>query len=152
MDDPCYPTSVFKDLYYFRWGVETFFDWVKNRLNLENFTGKSVEAVKPDFYATLFISRLESVLTEKAQVIWDQKTDPNRYRQPVNQAVSFNAIKNHVLGLFYTEPSLDRLCDRLTRLFLTTPVLIRPERKVERKKKKAAALLHDDKRLRKICF
>jgi hypothetical protein len=111
-----------------------------------------VEAVKQDFYATLFISSLESVLTEEAQVILNQKTDQNRCRQQVNKAVYVNAIKNHVLDLFYTEPNLDRLYDRLTRLFLTTPVLIRPERKVERKKKKPGALLHYYKRLRKICF
>jgi hypothetical protein len=39
MDEIRYPTAVFKALYHLRWGVETFFDRVKNRLNLENFTG-----------------------------------------------------------------------------------------------------------------
>jgi hypothetical protein len=33
---------------------------------LENFTGTSVEAVKQDFYATIFICGLESLLTHEA--------------------------------------------------------------------------------------
>lgn len=47
-----------------RWGVETFFSIVKGRLCLENFTGKTSEAVKQDFWSTVFISNLETLMTE----------------------------------------------------------------------------------------
>ena len=33
-------TSDFKELYALRWGIEPYFDLIKNRLGLENFTGK----------------------------------------------------------------------------------------------------------------
>jgi len=56
LDEKKYPVEDFKELYWKRWGIETFYDTIKNRLNLENFTGKSVEAVKQDFYSTIFIS------------------------------------------------------------------------------------------------
>lgn len=152
LDETRYPTSLFKPLYHLRWGVETFYDRVKNRLNLENFSGFPVEAVKQDFYATCFISRLESILTQDAGAILDQKTDQNRYPQQVNKAVSFNAIQNQVIQLLITEQNLELLCTQLTDLFLTTPVCVRPGRKVERKKRKPGRLLHYYKRLRKICF
>ena len=39
----------FQQLYFLRWGVETFFSLIKGRLNLENFTGKTLESVQQDF-------------------------------------------------------------------------------------------------------
>ncbi len=39
-----------------RWGIETFFSILKTRLQLENFTGKTLESVQPDFYSTIYIS------------------------------------------------------------------------------------------------
>jgi hypothetical protein len=59
LDEQEYPTEIFKELYYLRWGIETFYGTIKGRLTLENFTGKSVEAIKQDFYATIFISALD---------------------------------------------------------------------------------------------
>ena len=43
LDVDKYPREDFKNLYWLRWKIETYFDILKNRLNLENFTGKSVE-------------------------------------------------------------------------------------------------------------
>ena len=53
-----FPQNSFKELYYKRWGVETFYKTLKTRLSLENFTGQSSEAVQQDFYATLLIWQL----------------------------------------------------------------------------------------------
>ncbi|MEE4359792.1 MAG: transposase [Desulfococcaceae bacterium] len=66
-DETEYPTDNFKEIYHMRWGVETFYGVIKGHLNLENFTGKSVETVLQDFYATVFISSLESVITQPVQ-------------------------------------------------------------------------------------
>ncbi len=53
LDETLYPASEFGPLYYLRWGVETFYGRVKGRLALENFTGKTPEAIKQDFYSTI---------------------------------------------------------------------------------------------------
>ena len=69
------PSDDFLALYGLRWGIETFYGLIKTRLTLENFTGLGVEAVKQDFYATLYLSGLESVLTDTgASDYWMQKT------------------------------------------------------------------------------
>ena len=59
LDNNIIPTNEFKDLYFKRWGIETYYDILKNRLSLENFTGTSTISVLQDFYATIFISNLE---------------------------------------------------------------------------------------------
>jgi hypothetical protein len=59
-DESCYPTSEFKALYYFRRGIETFYGLIKTRLELENFTGMGVEAVRQDFFSTVYLSEVLS--------------------------------------------------------------------------------------------
>ena len=41
----------FKALYFKRWGIEVKFNELKNRLQIENFTGDTQIAVEQDFYA-----------------------------------------------------------------------------------------------------
>ena len=151
LDEEKYPTEDFKELYYKRWGIETFYGTLKGRLNLENFTGKTVESVKQDFYSTIFISGLESILTEDAQKELDAKKE-NKNPQQVNKAVSFNAIKNNVIELFYKENDNSKILEQLTELFKTNPVIVRKERKVERKESSPKVLLNYHKRLKKLCF
>ncbi len=152
LDEVRYPATDFGPLYYKRWGVETFYGIIKGRLSLENFTGKTPEAVKQDFYATILLSGMESLLTSEAQEQLDQKTLRNRYPQQVNKAVSFNTIKNHVFELFSTVDDLDILLAQLTQLFLTNPVVQRTDRQVQRRKTSALKRLRHHQRFKKICF
>jgi len=56
LDTELYPYEIFKELYYYRWGVETFYGKLKTRLGLENFSGLSVEAVKQDFHVAVLLT------------------------------------------------------------------------------------------------
>ena len=134
-----------------RWGIETFYGLLKTRLELENFTGIGPEAVRQDFHATVYLSGLESLLTDTAQAMLDAKV--TKYPQRVNRAVSFNAIKNLALDLLLAgDPETDQLLDRLTSLFLTNPCQERSHRKPARKKSSARVLLNFHKRQKKHCF
>ena len=152
LDEQLFPTADFGPLYFLRWGCETFYDLLKSRLQLENFTGRTVEAVKQDFYATIYISGLESLLTAETNQQLQAKADTNQYAQKVNQAVSFNAIKNHVFELLYLEPDEEQLLARLQQLFLTKPTSIRPARAVPRPKFSAPRRLNYHKRSKKVIF
>ncbi len=150
-DESCYPTSEFKALYYFRWGIETFYGLIKTRLELENFTGIGAEAVKQDFFSTVYLSGLESILTESAQVQLSQKETV--HPQIVNRAVSFNAIKDQALTLlFLSELKTEELLERLTAVFLMNPCLERKGRNPPRTKPSSRALLNFHKRQKKRCF
>ena len=96
-----YPTASFKELYYLRWGIETFYGILKTRLTLENFSGYSVDAIRQDFFATIFLTGAETILTEDAE----ETLAIQRGGQPkkVNKAVSFNLIKEHAFELFYSK-------------------------------------------------
>lgn len=62
-----YETALFKDLYNMRWGIETGINTLKNLLELESFSGLSVESVQQDFFATLFTHNLSAILINHAQ-------------------------------------------------------------------------------------
>ena len=126
--------KAFKELYHLRWGIEGFFDLVKNRLVLENFTGKSVESVHQDFWSSIFISNLETILTEETDIELSEQSSRNRYEQKVNKAITFNAIKNMVFEILYEKTDLDEIMKKLTLLFKATPTLVRPGRSLPRKR------------------
>jgi hypothetical protein len=150
LDEVRYPTAGFLELYGLRWGVESFYGLLKTRLELENFTGTGAEAVRQDFYATIYLSGLESILTATAQSQLDAKEV--RYPQVVNRAVSFNAIKNESLALLLGKQETGPLLDQLTALFLTNPTLVRKGRNPPRKKTSSRAALNFHKREKKHCF
>lgn len=151
LDDYRYPTEGFLELYHLRWGIETFYGLLKTRLELENFTGIGAEAVRQDFHAAVYLSGLESLLTDTAQAMLDTKA--TKYPQTVNRAVSFNAVKNLALDLLLAGGlETDLLLERLTALFLTNPCLERRYRNPPRKKSSARGLLNFHKRQKKHCF
>jgi len=152
LDEERFSIAELGQVYGWRWGEETFYGTLKTRLSLENFTGQSVEAVKQDFYATVFITGLETFFTQDAQTQLEQRSSHNRYPQQVNQNVAFNAIKNQVLDLFYRETDEETLLQQLTRLFLTKPTSVRLDRNVPRRKRRARQLLHYHRRCKKVCF
>jgi hypothetical protein len=106
LDEARYPSAEFLMLYGLRWGIETFYGLIKTRLVLENFSGTGAEAVKQDFYATVYLSGLESLLTQSAQAQLDAKN--TQYPQTINRAVSFNAIKYQALDLRVATNPLNR--------------------------------------------
>ena len=149
-DEKCYPTAGFSELYYLRWGIETFYGLLKTRLELENFTGTQAEAVRQDFHASVYLTGLESVLTDAAQRQLDSRE--TKYPQTVNRSVSFNAIKNHAFDLLLGETETGLLEEKLTALFLTNPNMDRKQRNPPRKKSSARRLLNFHKRQKKHCF
>ena len=151
-DEQSFPSENFQELYYLRWGVETFYGVLKTRLGLENFTGHKAEAVRQDFFSTLYLSGLESVLTADAQTQLDARK--TRCQHKVNRAVSFNALKNQAISLLLSDDPDDteQLFERLTQLFLQSPCSVRPDRSPPRKKPSDRRSAAFQKRRKKICY
>lgn len=145
-----YPLVDFKELYYFRWGIETFYGILKTRLILENFSGYSVEAIQQDFHVAVLLTGVESILTEDAE----EQLSKQRGGHPkkVNKAVSFNAIKDHAFELFYSKAPQDEVLEELTELFTKNPTLIRKDRKPPRNNPSSHRILGFWKRQRKMVF
>ena len=143
-----FPTEEFKAIYHMRWGVEGFYKILKSRLTLENFTGKTADAVYQDFYAA--VSGLETILTGDVNQSLSEKD--TQHPQQVNHAVAFNAIKNKAFELLASDLDSQTLIEHLELLFTRAPTVCRKERKVPRKKRSARLRLNHVKRKQKSCF
>ncbi|MCD4771244.1 IS4 family transposase [archaeon] len=131
LDSDILKTDHFKELYFKRWGIETYYEIIKNRLSLENFTGLSALAIKQDFYATIFISNLETLVTLGTDEKLSHKTN-NKFKQKTNKSISFNTVKNYCFELFYSNKDIEIIFDEMSKLFLTNTIQIRPNRKYPR--------------------
>ena len=153
LDQVKYPAKYFKDLYYLRWGIETFYGRLKGRLGLENFSGYSPEAIRQDFYVTIFLTGAESILTLEAEEQLKKKTKSSSVNpQKVNKAVSFNAIKYRAFELFYSHETEEEVLKQLTDLFVTSPTVIRKDRNPTRLENSSRQVLNFWKRKRKMVF
>ena len=152
LDEQQYPSEEFLNVYHCRWNHETFYGTMKGRLDLENFSGQTVEAIRQDFFATLLLCNLETVLTESAgQVLREQSVGEQHPRQ-VNHAVAFHALKDQLLNLLSSELPIETVLEKLQIMFVGAPVSVRPNRKPPRKKLSMFRSYHFQRRVRKIVF
>jgi hypothetical protein len=152
LDEQAYETAALGELYHYRWGIETYYGLLKSRLDLENFTGRSPEAVRQDVYATIFLSNLESVLTRPTQRQMTNASPQRQYAGQVNRAVSFHALKLHMIELLLSQEPPGQVIEKLERLFAGTPVTARPSRRVPRKKVSAWRSYWFQRHVRKSVF
>jgi len=151
LNEQSYPTEIFKEIYGLRWGIETYYGLIKTRLELENFTGKTVESVLQDLYSTIYLTTLETILTWETEENLETK-QTNKNRQQVNHVVSFHAIKTEALNLLLSDLPIEKVISKLRALFLTNPILDKKKTPTERKNKTARLLLHYHRTQRKHGF
>lgn len=60
--DESFTIENFAELYHMRWNIEEKYDDLKNKLEIENFSGNSNIAVLQDFYATMFLNNIASIM------------------------------------------------------------------------------------------
>jgi hypothetical protein len=152
LDDSEFSNDDFNYLYSLRWGVETFFSKIKGRLALENFTGKTVESIYQDFWSTIFISNVETIMVEDIEEDMNANKPDDRKIHKINKAVSFNVIKNMAFEIFFNESDQGRVISKLTKLFRMNPIVVRKNRQVPRKKISITRSFNFQKRARKHIF
>ncbi len=53
-----FPSESFKEIYHYRWRIETAFEVLKDRLQMENFTGTKPVLIEQDIYSTIYVSNI----------------------------------------------------------------------------------------------
>lgn len=152
LDPAKYPTADFLALYHCRWNHETFYQVLKSRLELENFSGHTPEAVRQDFHSTVLLCNLESVLTAPTDVALQEPSATHEHARKVNRADSFHAIKHQLLPLLYSDLPTSQVIAKLQSWFAGAPVNVRPERKVPRQKLSLSRAYHFLRRVKKTVF
>jgi len=91
--------KAFKELYFKRWPIETKFDELKNKLEVENFSGRTVNAVKQDFFISMYMSNMMAVACWEAQEEADDERElkDNKYEYHVNVSDAVGSFKERFI-------------------------------------------------------
>ena len=141
--------SAFKELYFLRWSVEEKYDVVKNKLELPNFTGRTVNVLYQDFWISMLLANVVSVAKAesdgKIQTKRVGKTNQYQYQTNVNNAIA--SLRNRFAdAVFCPDPSLRAMrVDAIIREIAASVVPQRPDRNVPRKKARKAKYHHNKK-------
>lgn len=148
-----YKVEDFKWLYNKRWGVETYLDRLKNQLELERFSSERLTGIEQDFYGTIFLSTLESVLSkeDEKEISVENKEKRLKYEYKMNKSISYSALVEHIVDLLLDlNKSPEEVVDDLSKLFRTGRTPVRPGRKFERKKLTGSQKLRFHKYVKRI--
>lgn len=127
-----------KELYFKRWGIETNFDELKNRLQLENFSGEKPLIIEQDFYASLFVSNMASIICQDAQEELDEKNKQKqlKYKYVINKNILTGKLKDNLILVILEEndDTKDKMYWDFIKEIERNIVPIRKGRHFERKK------------------
>jgi hypothetical protein len=153
LEEELYPTREFLTVYHWRWGHETFYLMLKGRLEVENFSGRTVQAVRQDIQAAVLLSNLESLLREPTQAALSQSSRAALEPLRVNRANSYYALKMEALDLLYRDIPAEQVIVQLMKLMAGSPVPVRPDRKVPRRRRPSLHRgYHFQRRVKKAVF
>lgn len=130
-DKSLYPYDNFQKLYHQRWGVEEDYKVMKSRLNIENFSGKSVEAVLQDIHAKILTKNLAAVAAIDAENIKSEKVKNRRYQYRINFAHAIGLFKGNVVRLML-KLYKNSLCSQIIEKIATVLIPVRPGRSFKR--------------------
>jgi hypothetical protein len=117
-------------LYRERWGIETYFDRLKNLFELERWSSGTLQAVEQDFYGLIYLSNLESMMASEVE---EALPDP---KYTVNRALSATVLVDYAVHLLMeTRMSSEEAYAQLEQVLVKQPLLrAKPDRHFSRKK------------------
>lgn len=142
--------NAFKKLYFMRWPVETKYDIVKNKLQLESFNTRTVEGIQQDFYATMVLVNFAAACAIDVQdeIDSERNNKGNKYRQKANMNELIGILKDRlVVALIQDTPEkqaamMESILDEIRRH--TTQV--KPNRSSKRNKSSQSRKFHHNRK------
>jgi len=129
LDSKKYKSKVFKELYFKRWGVETYYDELKNKLKVEYFSGYSNNTIQQDFNVAIFISNIQTLIVTELEEEIQEETKDRKLKYKVNANLSYGFLKDRIISLLTDSRDVEK---ELKELFKKHLVPIRPNRKNKR--------------------
>lgn len=89
----------FKKLYFMRWPIETKYNVLKNKLQLENFSARTVEGIQQEFYASMqMVNFLACVAFDaQAEIDVERNQGENKYEYKANLNELVGILKDKLI-------------------------------------------------------
>lgn len=136
LDENELPYKKAAELYFKRWGIETKFNSLKNKLELENMSGRRVVTVRQDFWASLLLANLFASLEWETNAIIAENTanSNNKYQQTTNENRLISKARKVFVSCLLEQDSKKRklLFSQLFDDIARQPVEVKPDRSYHR--------------------
>ncbi|MDF0728254.1 transposase [Cytobacillus sp. S13-E01] len=134
--DESFDIPTFKVLYFKRWSIEIKYDVLKNKIQIEKFSGATKQTIEQEFYAALFMTNMASLLKSESDAVIakEQKDKVLKYEYKTNNNILVGVLKDKLISLIF-EPSPRRrkkLYKALLNEVQRNRVPIRPGRQFKR--------------------
>jgi hypothetical protein len=127
------PARLFAQLYHKRWGVEEHYKRQKRWAEIENFSGRSVLAIRQDIHAKILAMNLTAMVRNVAQRLADRRFAHRKRQYQVRACSALSAMKNNLVRLLFADPDERRdLLTLLTRSLSDAVDAVRPDRSFPR--------------------
>ena len=124
------------ELYHMGWGIETAYETLKDRLQIENFTGTRPVLLLQDICSTIYVSSLAEDIIRDAEAELDEKEKHRKHKMMVNRTLSIGILKNDLIYILLETDAQkqDRLFHQIYEDISKNLVPIRPDRHYHRTK------------------
>jgi hypothetical protein len=141
--------KTFKRLYFKRWPIETKYDEVKKKLEIENFSGRLVDNIRQDFFATMVLTNIAADFFQEAQEELDseQEQKENKYWYQINVNHEIGVLKDRLIQTLLEDDDKKRgeMFDEIINLLKIKPIPIRPNRSFPRTVPRKVKFHHNHK-------
>jgi len=153
LEESDYPTEEFLEVYHWRWNQETYHQMLKGRLDLENWSGQTPQAVHQDLQVAVLVSNLESLLSQEVQEQLSAGDGERMYPARVNRANSYHALKELMLELLCSRQPVEKVIAQIQIWMRNNPVSVRSTRPPPpRRPPSANRSYHYQRHLKKTVF
>ena len=128
----------FKRLYNLRWGIEKTYNCIKNKFELESFSGTKPICILQDFYANLMLyNALAMVMYENNKELAKKGDTETKYIYKTNENQAVNKIRENLIKAVITENEFERarLFTKLRKQLQKEVVPVRPNRVCDNNRK-----------------
>ena len=132
-----FPVEDFGEIYHMRWKIETAYETLKDRLQLENFTGTKPRLLEQDIYSTIYVSNLaEDIIADVEEQQKDHLANDYKHTMQINRSVSIGLLKSDLIYLLIEpDPTVkEKMLNDLCREISENIVPIREDRHYRRTK------------------
>lgn len=148
--DNQFSVNDFKDLYKMRWSIESKYDDLKNKLEIENFSGTTEIAILQDYYATMFLAELAGIIAFEYSAEIEQLHNfvDNKHTYALNISMTISTLKTKVVELIMCDSKRKsrKILNQIQHTLKTCVVPVRPNRSFPRKKRHLSVIFPQNKK------
>lgn len=92
-----------KELYRLRWEIETVYNSLKHKLEIEKISGYKPIIIEQDFFATIYLWNMiqDMILDERGDLEDDEKY--HIYEMKISDSMAIEVVRNKLLKILYSE-------------------------------------------------